>query len=147
LGWPYAYAGSHPDPLYGAKRPDLLTKSKTPDLLFQAHSAPLGLVFYEGSQFPADYKGSAFVAFHGSGPYDKPTGYKVVRVKFAKGSPVGGYEDFVTGFWAEGSRASNGLLAPVVWGTPAGLAVAKDGSLLMADDAGTTIWRVTYLGK
>ena len=147
LGWPYAYAGSHPDPLYGAKRPDLLTKSKTPDLLFQAHSAPLGLVFYEGSQFPADYKGSAFVAFHGSGPYDKPTGYKAVRVKFANGRPIGGYEDFVTGFWAEGSRASNGLLAPVVWGTPAGLAVAKDGSLLIADDAGTTIWRVTYLGK
>ena len=141
FGWPYAYIGPHPDPEFGAKNPDLVRKTKTPDILFEAHSAPLGLVFYDGAQFPTDYKGDAFVALHGSGPYNKPNGYKVVRVKFANGKPVGGYEDFVTGF-SDGKVPS-----PSVWGTPAGLAVAKDGALLIADDAGRTVWRVAYTGK
>jgi glucose/arabinose dehydrogenase len=141
FGWPYAYIGPHADPDYGAKRPDLVAKTKTPDVLFQAHSAPLGLVFYEGSQFPADYKGDAFVALHGSWNSSKPTGYKVVRIKFKDGKPVGGYDDFLTGFW-------DGSTSPAqVWGRPVGLAVAKDGSLLVTDDAGKTIWRVTYTGK
>jgi glucose/arabinose dehydrogenase len=140
-GWPYAYIGSHPDPTLGSKRPDLVAKTKTPDVLFQAHSAPLGLVFYEGSQFPAEYKGDAFVSLHGSWNAGKPTGYKVVRVHFAGGKPAGGYENFVTGFWdGNGSPAK-------VYGRPAGLAVAKDGSLLIADDAGKTVWRVAYGGK
>ncbi|MBI3676455.1 MAG: sorbosone dehydrogenase family protein [Proteobacteria bacterium] len=140
-GWPYAYIGPHPDPTYGSKRPDLVAKTKTPDLLFQAHSATLGLAFYEGTQFPADYKGDAFVALHGSWNRSTPTGYKVVRVKFANGKPVGGYEDFATGFW-------DGTTSPArVWGRPVGLAVAKDGSLLIADDAGKTVWRVSYAGK
>ena len=140
FGWPYAYIGRHPDPDYGAKRPDLVAMTKVPDLLFQPHSAPLGLVFYEGDQFPAEYKGDAFVALHGSWNSGKPTGYKVVRVKFANGRPVGGYEDFLTGFW-------DGSTSPAqVWGRPAGLAVAKDGSLLVADDGGKTIWRVRYVG-
>jgi glucose/arabinose dehydrogenase len=137
-GWPYAYIGPHPDPTFGAKRPDLVAKTKTPDLLFQAHSAPLGLVFYEGSQFPAEYKGDAFVSLHGSWNAGKPTGYKVVRVHFADGKPAGGYENFVTGFW-------DGKSSPAkVFGRPAGLAVAKDGSLLIADDGGKTVWRVAY---
>ncbi len=140
-GWPYAYIGPHPDPVYGAKRPDLVAKTKTPDLLFQSHSAPLGLVFYEGGQFPAEYKGDAFVALHGSWNADPPTGYKVVRVHFANGKPAGGYDDFVTGFWVSGTRPAQ------VWGRPAGLLVAKDGSLLIADDAGKTVWRVSYTGK
>ncbi len=140
-GWPYAYIGAHPDPTYGAKRPDLVARTKTPDLLFQSHSAPLGLVFYEGAQFPADYKGDAFVALHGSWNSSKPTGYKVVRVKFRNGRPAGGYENFLTGFW-------DGTTSPAqVWGRPAGLAVGKDGSLLIADDAGNVIWRVAYTGK
>jgi glucose/arabinose dehydrogenase len=140
-GWPYAYIGRHPDPTFGAKRPDLVAKTKTPDVLFQAHSAPLGLVFYEGAQFPVDYKGDAFVAFHGSWNSGHPHGYKVVRVHFAGGKPVGGYEDFITGFW-------NGKTSPAhVYGRPAGLLVAKDGSLLIADDAGKTVWRVAYTGK
>ena len=140
-GWPYAYIGANPDPDYGAKRPDLVAKTKTPDLLFQPHSAPLGLVFYEGSQFPAEYKGDAFISLHGSWNSAKPTGYKVVRIRFKDGKLVGGYDNFLTGFWDGSSSPAQ------VWGRPAGLAVAKDGSLLVSDDAGKTIWRVTYSGK
>ena len=141
FGWPYAYIGPHPAPDFGVKRPDLVAKTKTPDVLFQSHSAPLGLVFYDGNEFPADYKGDAFVALHGSWNSAAPTGYKVVRVKFANGRPVGGYEDFLTGFWS-------GATSPAqVWGRPAGLLVAKDGSLLVADDPGQTIWRVRYVGS
>jgi len=141
FGWPYAYIGPNPAPDYGTKRPDLVAKTKVPDLLFQSHSAPLGLVFYEGSQFPAEYKGDAFVSLHGSWNSSKPTGYKVVRIKFANGRPVGGYDNFITGFW-------DGSTSPAqVWGRPVGLAVAKDGSLLIADDTGMTIWRVAYTGK
>ncbi|MBN9577167.1 MAG: PQQ-dependent sugar dehydrogenase, partial [Alphaproteobacteria bacterium] len=140
FGWPYAYAGPHPDPVFGARRPDLVAKTRTPDVLFEAHSAPLGVVFYEGAQFPTPYRGDAFVALHGSGPYGAPDGYKVVRVHFAGGRPAGGYEDFVTGF----SNNKAGNLR--VWGTPCGLTIAKDGSLLIGDDKGRTIWRVSYIG-
>ncbi len=140
-GWPYAYIGNHPDPEYGKKRPDLVAKAKVPDLLFVSHSAPLGLVFYEGAQFPPDYKGDAFVALHGSWNSSKPTGYKVVRVHFQNGKPVGGYENFLTGFWDGKSNPAR------VWGRPVGLAVAKDGSLLVADDTAKVIWRVSYKGK
>lgn len=139
FGWPYAYVGPHPDPRYGGKRPDLVARARAPDLLFEPHSAPLGVVFYDGAQFPDEYRGDAFVAFHASGPYGKPDGYKVVRVKFANRMPVGGYEDFVTGFMLADTNP------PRIWGTPAGLAIAKDGSLLIADEQ--TIWRVAYTGK
>jgi glucose/arabinose dehydrogenase len=140
-GWPYAYTGPHPDPGFGARRPDLVKKTKVPDVLFQAHSAPLGLVFYDGTQFPTEYKGDAFVALHGSWNSGKPTGYKVVRVHFQNGKPVGGYQNFLTGFWDGASSPAH------VWGRPAGLAVAKDGSLLVSDDVGKVIWRVAYRGK
>lgn len=143
-GWPYSYLGQHPDPEFGSKRTDLQAKALMPDLLFHAHSAPLGLVFYEGTQFPAAYKGDAFVALHGSWNSAAPTGYKVVRVPFKNGRPTGTYENFVTGFWNGTGPAG----APArVWGRPAGLAVAKDGSLLIADDAGKVVWRVTYKAK
>lgn len=138
-GWPYAYVGPHPDPVYGTKRPDLVAQTRAPDVLFEPHSAPLAVVFYNGSQFPPEYRGDAFVALHGSGPYDRPDGYKVVRVRFSKGRPAGGYEDFVTGFMLAGANP------PKIWGTPAGLAVAKDGSLLVADEE--AVWRVAYTGK
>jgi glucose/arabinose dehydrogenase len=141
FGWPYAYTGPHPDPQFGAKRPDLVAKTRTPDVLFHAHSAPLGLVFYEGAQFPAKYRGDAFVSLHGSWNSSHPTGYKVVRVHFANGRPENAYEDFVTGWWDGSSSPAR------VWGRPVGLAVAKDGSLLIADDAGNTVWRVAYSGK
>jgi glucose/arabinose dehydrogenase len=138
FGWPYAYAGPNPDPQFGKLRPELVAKTKRPEVLFEAHSAPLGLVFYTGKQFPAEYRGDAFVAFHGSGPYDKPDGYKIVRVKFKNSRPVGGYEDFVTGF------SSAGVIRLSVWGTPSQLAVAGDGSLLFADDKAGKVWRVKY---
>lgn len=137
-GWPYAYLGPHPDPDFGAKRPDLVAATATPDLLFEAHSAPLGLAFYQGTQFPERYRGGAFVALHGSWNRAAPTGYKVVYVPFADGRPKGGYEDFLVGFWAGGERIAK------VWGRPAGVAVAKDGSLLVADDEGGAVWRVAF---
>jgi glucose/arabinose dehydrogenase len=140
FGWPYAYIGPHPDPQFGAKRPDLVARAKTPDVLFQPHSAPLGLVFYDGDQFPAEYKGDAFVALHGSWNAAPPTGYKVVRIRFQNGRPEAGYENFVTGWWRPRTDPAQ------VWGRPAGLAVARDGSLLIADDAGKAIWRVRYIG-
>ena len=140
-GWPYAYIGAHPDPDMGSKHPELIGKTKTPDVLFHAHSAPLGLVFYEGSQFPAEYKGDAFVALHGSWNSGTPTGYKVVRVRFKDGKPAGGYDNFLTGFHIGDTSPAQ------VWGRPVGLAVAKDGSLLVTDDAGKAIWRVAYTGK
>lgn len=140
-GWPYAYTGPHPDPTFGSKRPDLVARTKTPDVLFASHSAPLGVVFYEGDNFPAEFKGDAFVSLHGSWNSGKPTGYKVVRAKFDHGRPLGEYQDFVTGFW-------DGSTSPAqVWGRPAGLLVAKDGSLLIADDVGKTVWRVSHSGK
>ena len=141
FGWPYAYTGAHPDPDYGKKRPELVAKAKTPDVLFQAHSAPLGLVFYDGDQFPGEYRGDAFIALHGSWNSAHPTGYKVVRVHFSNGRPVNAYENFVTGWW-------DGSTSPArVWGRPVGLLVAKDGSLLIADDKGNAIWRVAYKQK
>jgi glucose/arabinose dehydrogenase len=139
-GWPYAYIGKHPQTGFANLAPDKVDASITPDLLFQAHSSLLDLVFYEGDQFPAEFKGSAFVAVKGSWNRSVPTGYKVVRVPFKDGRPEGYYENFATGFWASGeSRAE-------VWGRPAALAVAKDGSLLVADDTGGTIWRISYTG-
>jgi glucose/arabinose dehydrogenase len=139
-GWPYAYIGHNPQPGFASLRPDKVQASVTPDLLFQAHSSLLDLVFYEGQQFPAEYRGDLFVVLRGSWNRSEPIGYKVVRVPFKDGRPQGFYENFLTGFWVSGrSRAE-------VWGRPAALAVAKDGSLLVADDTGGTIWRVSYTG-
>ncbi len=137
-GWPYAYIGSHPQPEYAGRRPDLVARSIVPDVLFKSHSAPLGLVFYDGKLFPPAYRGDAFVALHGSWNSGKPTGYMVVRVPFKDGRPLGYYETFASGFWMSGKGTAR------VWGRPVGLAVAKDGSLLVADDVGQTVWRITY---
>jgi glucose/arabinose dehydrogenase len=140
-GYPWSYTGKIPDPDVGAERPDMVAKAITPDVLFPAHSAPTGTVFYTGDNFPAEYKGDAFVSLHGSWNTSRPTGYKVVRIRFRDGKPVGGYENFLTGFW-------DGRLSPFkVWGRPAGLTVAKDGSLMVADDTGNTVWKVTYVGN
>lgn len=139
-GWPYAYLGRNKDPEFGDIRPDLVEKTRTPDVLFAAHSGVLGLVFYDGEQFPESYSGDAFVALHGSWNAATPTGYKIVRVRFADGRPLGTYESFVVGFWTEGETPAR------VWGRPAGLVVAGDGSLLISDDEGGTIWRVRWVG-
>jgi glucose/arabinose dehydrogenase len=144
-GYPYAYIGKNPDPVWGARDPGgKVASTITPDVLFPAHSAPTGLVFYTGSSFPAEYKGDAFVSLHGSWNAGNPTGYKVVRVHFVNGKPVNGYENFATGFW---NGMGNAGAPAKVWGRPVGLAVAKDGSLLIADDVANVVWRVTYTGK
>ncbi|MNX61856.1 Soluble aldose sugar dehydrogenase YliI precursor [compost metagenome] len=130
-GWPYCWGDRHPDPDLGD--PALCAKTVPPALAFQAHSAALGLAFYTGAQFPADYRGDAFVAFHGSWNRQPPTGYKVVRVRFRGGKPVS-YEDFATG-WLRGGEA---------WGRPVDVLQAPDGSLMVSDDAGGRIYRVTY---
>ncbi len=140
-GWPYAYLGPNKDPGFGDLRPDLVEETRVPDVLFAAHSGVLGLVFYDGEQFPEDYSGDAFVALHGSWNAATPTGYKVVRVPFSNGRPLGTYETFVVGFWTEGETPAR------VWGRPAGLVVAGDGSLLISDDEGGTIWRVRWTGN
>ena len=140
-GWPYAYLGKHPQAGFANLAPDKVDAAIVPDLLFEAHSSALDLVFYEGEQFPPEYKGHAFVALKGSWNRSQPTGYKVVRVPFKDGKPEGYYENFATGFWVSGEQRAE------VWGRPAALAVAKDGSLLVADDTGGTIWRISYTGK
>ncbi len=137
-GWPYSYIGAHPQPGFADRRPDLVKRALEPGMLFRSHSAPLGLVFYDAEQFPRQYRGDAFVALHGSWNANEPRGYMVVRVPFAAGRPKGHYEIFASGFWAEGKGTA------VVWGRPAGLAVAIDGSLLIADDVGDVIWRISY---
>jgi glucose/arabinose dehydrogenase len=139
-GWPYAYIGKHPQPGFAQLAPDKVNATITPDLLFEAHSSLLDLVFYQGDQFPAEYKGQMFVALKGSWNRSVPTGYKIVRVAFKDGKPEGYYENFATGFWASGEQRAE------VWGRPAALAVAKDGALLVADDTGGTIWRISYTG-
>ena len=139
-GWPYAYIGSNPQPGFAHLRPDKMQASIKPDLLFEAHSSAMDIVFYQGDQFPAEYRGDAFVALKGSWNRSEPTGYKVVRVPFRDGKPQGQYENFAVGFWTSGKDRAE------VWGRPAALAVTKDGALLMADDTGGTIWRVSYTG-
>jgi glucose/arabinose dehydrogenase len=130
--------GPHPDPEYGRRRADLVRATKLPDIHFEAHSAPLGLAFYNAAQFPVRYRGGAFVALHGSWNTSRPTGYKVVFVPFKNARPIGGYENFATGFWLRG------VYTPEIIGRPVGLAIAADGSLLIADDAANVIWRVAY---
>jgi glucose/arabinose dehydrogenase len=139
-GWPYAYNGKHPQPGFATLAPDKVEATIAPDLLFAAHSSVLDLVFYDADQFPAAYRGSAFVALKGSWNRSVPTGYKVVRVPFKDGKPEGYYENFATGFWVSGERRAE------VWGRPAALAVTADGALLVADDTGGTIWRISYTG-
>jgi glucose/arabinose dehydrogenase len=136
-GWPWFYIGANEDPRQPLKgqRPDLADRVTVPDVLFQAHSAPLNIAFYQGSQFPAEYKGDAFVTMHGSWNRGASTGYKVVRLKFDNGLPSGTYEDFVTGFMVSDGQA---------WGRPVGVVVARDGSLLISEDGSGTIWRVSY---
>ena len=136
-GWPWFYIGNHADPRHKGKHPELADKVIVPDVLVEAHSATLNLCFYTGDQFPAEYKGDIFAAFHGSWNRKKRTGYKIVRVPFdhSTGKASGEYEDFVTGFVTPDGK---------VWGRPVGITVAKDGSLLFSEDGNGTIWRVTY---
>lgn len=136
-GWPYYYIGPNRDPRVPDERPELKDKVIVPDVLVQAHSAVLGLAFYTGKMFPKEYRNDIFVASHGSGNRSKRTGYKIIRVPFKNGKPIGGYEDFCTG-WMLGENDKR------AWGRPVGLVIAKDGSMLVADDAANRIWRISY---
>jgi glucose/arabinose dehydrogenase len=135
-GWPFSYIGSNVDPRRG-ERLDLVKKAIVPSVLIQAHSAPITIAFYDGTRFPQQYRGGAFVALHGSWNRAQRTGYKVVHIPFRNGKPAGGYDDFLLG-WAPDAKERT------VWGRPAGLLVLRDGSLLVSDDGAGVIWRVTY---
>lgn len=136
-GWPYAYIGTNPQPGFAQMAPDKVKASLVPDVLFEPHSAAMDFVFWTGAKVPAAYAGDAIVALKGSWNRSDPTGYKVVRVKFEGGKPTGGYENFMTGFWVDGEDRAE------VWGRPADVAQAPDGTLYVVDDTGGTIWRVT----
>jgi hypothetical protein len=133
-GWPWFYIGDHLDPRHKDAAPRAVV---VPDVLIQPHSAPLGITFYDGTSFPAAYRGDAFVALHGSWNRAKRTGYKLIRVRFENGRPTGEYEDFLTGF-VRSDRA--------VWGRPVGVTVTADGALLVSEDGNGTIWRIAYTG-
>ena len=136
-GWPWYYTGGHQDPRHAGKHPELRDKVIVPDVLLQPHNASLGIVFYEGKQFPPEYKGQIFAAEHGSWNRATRTGYEVIRVPIEHGKATGAYEDFVTGFVTPDGK---------VWGRPVGVTVASDGSLLVSDDGSASVWRVSYSG-
>jgi len=135
-GWPYSYYGNIPDPRMKGERKDLVEKAIVPDVPVGAHTASLGLTFYTKDAFPAKYKNGIFVGQHGSWNRAKISGYKVVFVPFANGKPSGKPEDFLTGFISNAEKAE-------VFGRPVAVTVTPDGSLLVNDDSGNTIWKVT----
>jgi glucose/arabinose dehydrogenase len=140
-GWPRCYGKQKPDPT--RDKPESMTreeyclKTEASVLDYQAHSSPIGFAFYTGGQFPAEYRNDAFIAMRGSWNRNPPTGYKVVRLKYEGGKPVR-FEDFMTGFLVD-----NGAGA---LGRPSGVAVAKDGALLVSDDTAGVIYRISYTG-
>ena len=139
-GWPFRFGNNRVNRLFDRAKvspAEFEKQTLAPFLTYEAHSAPIAMVFYTGTQFPADYRGSAFVALHGSWNRENPTGYKVVRVVFRDGQPDR-FEDFLTGFLVDNNKAQIGR--------PAGLAVTRDGALLVSDDANGVIYRVSYAG-
>jgi glucose/arabinose dehydrogenase len=137
-GWPWFYTGGHPDPRLEGKHPELKDKVIVPDVLLTAHNASLGITFYDGNQFPVEYRGDLFAGEHGSWNRSTRTGYEVIRVPLESGHASGVHEDFLTGFVTpEGN----------VWGRPVGVAVGRDGSLFVTDDGSKSIWRVSYSAK
>ncbi|MEO8559309.1 MAG: PQQ-dependent sugar dehydrogenase [Rhodospirillales bacterium] len=145
-GWPYSYIGSNPQPDYAQKKPELVKRAVVPDTLFRSHSAPIGMAIYNGTQFPERYRNGFFVALQGSWNAEKPEGYMVVFVLGTRGGDgkikaQNQYEAFATGFFV--TPAPNAS----VWGQPAGIAVAGDGSLLVTDDVSGTLWRIRWTGK
>lgn len=134
-GWPFFYLGANPEPRLRGKHPELASKVAVPDVLLQPHDASLEMVFYDGAQFPPEYRGDIFAAEHGSWNRQVRCGYEVVRVPLhGRTRASGEYEDFLTGFVTPSGD---------VWGRPVGVAVAQDGALLVTDDASRSIWRIT----
>jgi glucose/arabinose dehydrogenase len=136
-GWPYSYYGRHVDPRVRPQRPDLVARAIPPDYALSSHVAPLGLTFYTGGSFPAMFKGGAFVGEHGSWNRTAYNGYCVVFIRFAGGRPVGKPRRFVGGFIGPDGKAR---------GRPVAVAVDRTGALIIADDVGNTVWRVSYDG-
>ena len=138
-GWPWYYMGNHEDPRHAGVRPDLAGVAIVPDVPEQSHSASLEMTFYTATSgvaaFPEEYRGDAFVALHGSWNRSSRTGYKVVRARLRDGVPTGEYDDFLVGFVVDNRS---------VWGRPVGVTVARDGALLVSDDGGGVIWRISY---
>ncbi len=134
-GWPWYYIGGNHDPRHQGKHPELKGKVIVPDVLLQPHFASLEMVFYQGDQFPPEYRGDIFAAEHGSWNRAVRTGYEVIRVPLKKGRASGEYQDFLTGFVMPDGQ---------VWGRPVGVAIAEDGSLIVTDDGSNSIWRVSY---
>jgi glucose/arabinose dehydrogenase len=137
-GWPWYYIGAHQDPKHEGKRPELRDRVIVPDVLIQSHSASLDLCFYDADAFPEEYRLDAFAAEHGSWNRARRTGYKVIRVPMEDGEATGEYEDFLVGFVTPDGN---------VWGRPVGVAVSKDGALMVTDDGSGTVWRVEYVGE
>ncbi|HEX7965280.1 MAG TPA: sorbosone dehydrogenase family protein [Gammaproteobacteria bacterium] len=136
-GWPYSYYGQHPDDRPKPPRPDLVAKAIAPDYALGSHTASLGLMFYKGTLLPARYRNGAFIGQHGSWNRDPPAGYRVVFVPFTGGKPNGYPEEILSGFLDKDGNAQ---------GRPVGVAADKAGALLVADDVGNTVWRVTPQG-
>jgi len=136
-GWPYAYTGPNEDPRNKGLAPELVMKTLTPDVLLGAHVAVLDYLFYTGRQFPKQYQGGAFLAFHGSWNRAKRVGYSVAYIPFKDGKPQSGPQDFLTGWMLSPDERD-------VWGRPVGLLQWPDGSLLVSDDGGNKIWRISY---
>jgi glucose/arabinose dehydrogenase len=138
-GWPYSYYGQHVDSRVKPQRPDLVAKAIKPDYAIGSHVAPLGLMFYTGSNLPSQYRGGAFIGEHGSWDRSPLSGYAVAYVAFENGKPVGEPKPVVTGFTSDDQKQLHGA--------PVGLAQDRDGALVIADDVGNTIWRVTKAGS
>ena len=139
-GWPYSYFGPNEDPRNAGQNPDLVKKTITPDVSLGAHVAVIDWKFYTGKQFPARYQGGAFLALHGSWNRSKRVGQTVAFLPFKNGKPAGDPETFLSGWMLDPDKRE-------VWGRPTGIMVMKDGSLLVTDDGGNKIWRITYNGK
>jgi glucose/arabinose dehydrogenase/mono/diheme cytochrome c family protein len=138
-GWPWWYMGAHQDPRLTGKHPELKDRTIVPDVLLQPHNASLEFTFYQGEQFPGEYKGDIFASQHGSWNNAVRVGYEVIRVPLHQtGHASGEYEDFLTGFVLPDGN---------VWGRPVGVTVSSDGSLLVSDDGSNSVWRVSYTGK
>lgn len=139
-GWPFCYGNKTPDATFaseprGSTKAEYCPRTVAPTISYQAHSAPIQMAFYTASQFPAEYRNDAFVAMRGSWNREPPTGYKIVRIRFRDGKPVA-MDDFLTGFLTSGAGS--------YFGRPAGVVVARDGSLLVSDDTNGAIYRVSY---
>lgn len=138
-GWPYAYTGPNEDPTNKGKAPEMVAKTLEPDMVLGAHVAVIDHIFYTGKMFPAKYRGGAFICQHGSWNRSKRIGYNVVFVPFKNGKIAGPKEDFLTGWLLDPSKRE-------VWGRPTCLLQQPDGSLLVADDGGNKVWRISYKG-